>query len=375
VHGAAFFVYVDSLNDPFIFTLPALWRESMAMIGLEATSRVALPAGQRCDTPCRTAVYDLGLANLLGERMTFDKHVRLVMDAELGTVLRRGFTEGIDATGPPPQLLWVLADGQQLRDAVVEGAWPAPDARFAGEAALDAYALPLLHAFIDERRGRQPDTPQRRFGDELMRGIHPVGSYFERYLVRMFDGVGAALEREQGRMPYALGLRTEGLDMAAPAGPGRRTFEVSSAIYDASIQRGILEAIYTAFETWHAQAGERFGHRAAEQVLASCWDAFRHAVGAVLPRFRPPHLAAEREWIANARWRNPAGFGLAGDMLVPALSLRAHSPAARGLPVERALLHAGLPQPLAADSLRQFCRFHKLPARVAVAPSNITFEK
>jgi hypothetical protein len=314
----------------------------------------------------------MGLANFAGKRMTFNKHVRLVVGAELGAVLQRGFTEVIDAAEVPPQLLYVLADGRQLRGAVVDGAWPAPDARFAGEAALDAYALPLLHAFIDERRGRQPDTPQRRFGEELVGGIQPVGSYFDRYLVRMFDGVGTALRRGAGRPPYALGLRTAELDMAASSGAGRRTFEVSSAIYDATLQRDILQAIFTAFETYHAQASDRFGDRNAEQVLASCWDGFRQAVGAVLLRFRPPQLAAEREWIATARWRSPARFDLAGDLLVPALSLRAHSPAARGLPVAHTLVYGGLPQPLAADSLRQFYRFHQLPARVAVAAPDIT---
>jgi hypothetical protein len=307
--------------------------------------------------------------------MTFNKHVRLVVDAELGAVLQRGFTERIDTAAAPPRLLYVLADGQQLRDAVVDGAWPAPDARFSGEAALDAYALPLLRAFIDERRGREPDTPQCRFGEELARGIHPVGTYFERYVVRMFDGVGAALRRGEGRAPYALALRTGELDMKAPGEAGRRAFEAGSAIYNPAIQRDILEAIFTAFETYHAQASDRFGQRNAEQVLASCWDAFRQAAGAVLLRFRPPHLEAEREWLAMAPRRSPVRFQLAGDLLVPTLSLRARLPAARGLPIEHTLVHGSLPQALAADSLRQFYRAHRLPARVAAAAPDITAGK
>jgi len=297
--------------------------------------------------------------------MTFNKHVRLVVDAELGAVLRRGFTEDIDAAALPPRLLYVLADAAQLRDAVADGALPAPDARFAGEAALDAYALPLLHAFIDERRRRQPDPRECRFGEALARGIEPAGTYFERYLVRMFAGADAALARHAGRPPYALGLRTGELDMAGRGGPRGRTFDLGSAIYDAAVQRAILEAIFTAFETYHARAGERFGPRNDEQVLASCWDAFRHAVGMVLPRFRPPQLRAEREWLATARWRSPARFLVAGDVLMPALSLRAHSPAARGLPIEHTLLHESLPEPLAAQSLRRFYRFHRIAARVA----------
>jgi hypothetical protein len=307
--------------------------------------------------------------------MRFDKHVRLVVGAELGAVLQRGFTERIDAVEVPPQLLYVLADSQQLRDAVEEGEWPAPDARFAGEAALDAYPLPLLHAFIDERRSRERDTPQGQFGDELVRDLHPVGTQFDRYLVRMFDGAGAALGRSQGRRPYALGLRTAELDMALPRATQRRTFELSSAIYDAAKQRDIMDAIFTCFETYYVQASERFGHRNAEQVLDSCWAGFRQAVGAVLARFRPPQLAAEREWIASARCRLPGRFHLAGNLLVPALSLRSHAPAAPGLPLDHTLVHEALPQPLAADSLRQFYRFHKLPARVAVAAPDITFGK
>ncbi|MEW6373489.1 MAG: hypothetical protein AB1584_21415 [Pseudomonadota bacterium] len=301
--------------------------------------------------------------------MTFNKHVRLVVDAELGAVLRRGFTEAIDAAELPPRLLYVLAGAEQVRDAVVDGALPAPDARFAGEAALDAYALPLLYAFIDERRRRQPDTPECRFGEALARGIEPAGSYFERYLVRMFAGADAALARHAGRPPYALGLRTAELDMAGRGGPRRRSFELACAIYDPSVQRAILEAIFAAFETYHARAAERFGPQNDEQVLASCWDGFRHAVGMVLLRFRPPHLRAEREWLATARWRSPARFLVTGDELAPALSLRAHAPAARGLPIEHTLLHEGLPQPRAAESLRRFYRFHRLPARVAAAAS------
>jgi hypothetical protein len=307
--------------------------------------------------------------------MTFNKHVRHVVGSELSAVLQRGFTEAIDATADAPPLLYVLADGQELRDAVEHGSWPAPDARFSGEAALDAYALPLRRGFIDERRCRKPDTPERRFGDEFMRDIHPVGSHFDRYNVRLCDGVDAALGRNQGRRPYALGLRTAELEMAPVNSSEHRTFEVSSTIYDAAIQRDVMEAIFTALEMYYAQASERFGHQNAEQVLASCWDAFRQAVGAVLPRFRPPQLAPERKWIATARWRSPVQFQLAGDLLVPALSLRNYSPASSGLPLERTLLHHGLPQPPAADSLRQFYRFHKLPARVIVASPDIALEK
>lgn len=304
--------------------------------------------------------------------MTFNKHVRLVVGAELGAMLQRGFTGAIDAAAVLPRLLYVLADCRELRDAVEDGTWPAPDARFSGETAPDAYALPLLHGFIRERRSRDPGTPECRFGDELERDIHPVGSHFDRYIVRMFEGVGPALDRSKSRRPYALGMRTAELDMAPANGTAHRTFEVSSAIYDAAIQRNIMGAIFTSFETYYVQAVRRFGHQNAEQVLASCWDGFRQAVGAVLPRFRPPHLSAEREQIAAARWQNPARFQLADDLLVPALSLRSHARAARGLPLERTVVHDTLPQPLAADSLRQFYRFHKVPARVVVtAPTSL----
>jgi hypothetical protein len=299
--------------------------------------------------------------------MIFNRHVRLVVSAELGAVLQRGFTGAIDAKAVLPRLLYVLADCQELRDSVEDGTWPAPDARFSGEAALDAYALPLLHSFIKERRSHDLGTPECRFGDELVRDLHPFGSHFDRYIVRMFEGVGPALDRSKGQRPYALGMRTAELDMAPANGAAHRTFEVSSAIYDAAIQRNIMEAIFTSFETYYAQAVRRFGHQNAEQVLASCWDGFRQAVGAVLPRFRPPHLSAERERIAVARWQNPARFQLTDDLLVPALSLRSHARAARGLPLERTVVHDILPQPLAADSLRKFYRFHKVPARVVVA--------
>lgn len=302
--------------------------------------------------------------------MAFSKHVRLVMGAELDAALQRGFLDGPDGAEVPPQLLYVLADGEQLRDAVENGAWPAPDARFAGLGALDAYALPLLHAFIEGRRGREPDTPQSRFGDELARGVHPVGSHFERYVVRMFEGPGAALGNSQGRRPYALGLCTADLDVAHPCASkpsGPRAFTLMRAIYDVGIQRAVMDAIFTFFETYYADAGPRFGQQHAEQVRDSCWDGFRQAVGAVLPRFRPPQLCAEREWIACARWQPPTRFQLAGNLMVPTLSLRPKAPGARGLPIAHALLDDGLPQPMAADSLREFFRFHELRARVAVA--------
>lgn len=130
-----------------------------------------------------------------GTPMRFNKHVRLVVGAELGAVLQRGFREAIDADAVPPRLLYVLANGQEVRDAVEDGSWPAPDSRFAGEAALDAYALPLLRGFIDERRSRVADTPEYGFGNALARDLHPVGQYFDRYIVRLFDGADAALGR------------------------------------------------------------------------------------------------------------------------------------------------------------------------------------
>ncbi|MGJ7917787.1 hypothetical protein ACI48D_20200 [Massilia sp. LXY-6] len=302
--------------------------------------------------------------------MVFNKHVRLVVAAELGAALQRGFLDGIDQAAVPPQLLYVLANGEQLRDAVENGAWPAPDVRFAGLAALDAYALPLLDAFIDERRSREPGTPQCRFGDELANGLHPVGSHFERYVVRMFDGVGAALSHGEGRGPYAVGLRTPDLDVEDPStsrSAGRRGFTLLGAIYDAATQRAVMDAIFTFFESFYVHACERFGQQPAQQVLDSCWDGFRQAVGMVLPRFRPPQLCAEREWIACARWQAPTRFQLAGNLMVPALSLRARAPAAGRLPIGHVLLDTGLPQPLAANSLREFFRFHKLHARVTVA--------
>ena len=63
---------------------------------------------------------------------------------------------------------------------------------------------------------------------------------------------------------------------------------------------------------------------------------------------------------------------MTSDVLVPALSLRAQGSGARVLPVERTLVHHGLPQPLAADGLRHFYRFHKVPGRVVVAASAMT---
>ncbi|QNA89289.1 hypothetical protein G4G28_13935 [Massilia sp. Dwa41.01b] len=298
--------------------------------------------------------------------MTFNKHVRGVVGTELGAIQQRGFTGALDAR-PAPRLLYLLADGPQLHEAVADGALPAQDSRFAGEAALDAYALPLLTAFIDERRVRRPAAPEYRFGEALAEGIEAAGSYFERYLVRLFEGADAALERHEGRLPYALGLRTAELDMAVHGGP-QRSFLLASAIYDPASQRAILGAIFTAFETYQAAAGERFGEQNVGQVLASCWDGFRQAVAMVLPRFRPPQLHAEREWVALARWRSPTRFQLVGDLLVPALSPGAHAPAGRGLPLERTLVHGGVPQALAAEGLRQFYRLHGLPARVLAAP-------
>lgn len=311
--------------------------------------------------------------------MSLNQHVRLVADAELGAIVQGALAEAVDAPQAVPRLLHVLADGRQLREAFETGTWPAPDARHAGEAALGAYALPLLHAFLDERSARRPGRPASPFGEELGRGIDPQGSHFERYLVRMYEGPGvaAALERSRGRAAYAPGLRTAELDIAVPGDGGRRSFELASAVYDAARQRAMLERIFSAIDTWHGQACMRFGPRGAEQVLASCREAFRRALGAVLPRFRPPQLAAEREWLASARWRRPTRFELAGELLVPALSLRARAAAKSGwgLPVERTLVHAGLPQPLAADGLRYFHRFHALPARVAVAAPGITAGK
>lgn len=115
----------------------------------------------------------------------------------------------------------------------------------------------------------------------------------------------------------------------------RRSREIGRVNYDLDNQRAIMDAMFTAFETYYVEATRRFGQGNAEQVLNSCWDAFRQAVGAVLPRFRSPRLAAEREWIATARWQSPVRFQLAGDLLVPALSLQDQSPRAHRLPVER----------------------------------------
>jgi hypothetical protein len=304
-----------------------------------------------------------------------DRHVRLVVGAELAEILKRGFTGQVDATGAPPALLYVVADGQQLRDAVRDGAWLAVDARFAGEAALDAYALPLLNAFLDARRSHAAGGPEQEFSDELVRNFSPVGSKFDRYLARLFAAPGPVLGRSHGRRPYALALRTAELDAAPPGATRRRRFELSSAIYDSAVQQAILGAIYTCFESYYANAIERFGSRNAEQVLSTCREAFREAAGDVLPRFRPPALAPEREWIATAPCRAPDQFQLAGNLLVPALALRSHKPGAHALALEHTLVDEALPQPLAAEGLRQFYRAHQLPARIGVAGNDISMWK
>lgn len=291
----------------------------------------------------------------------FNKHVRLVVGSELTTMLQTDFAGGAAAV---PDLLYALCDAQELQAAVQAQAWPAADARFAGAAALDAYAAPFAIACFTRRlRGAQGRLEQE-FAAELIRNFAPWGSQFDHYLARLYANGEQALAAAPDARAYALGLKTKELGMSAPGQLPRRAFAAHAAIYDAKLQREVLDRIYDCFLHYYDQAVGRFGARNKEDVLASCWGAARQAAGRVLPRLRNPEFAAQQEWVALAPLSPPAGFTVSGNMFVPWLALRSNRRGRHPLPLEQVLVHPARLEPAAATGLRAFLRASALPSRV-----------
>lgn len=291
----------------------------------------------------------------------FNQHVRLVVGSELTTLLQTEFAGDGAAV---PALLYALCDAQELQSAVQAQAWPAVDSRFAGAAALDAYAAPFAVACFTRRLRDARGSLQREFAAELIRNFTPCGSQFDHYIARLYANGEQALAAAPDARAYAVGLKTRELGMSAPGQLPRRAFAVHAAIYDANAQREVLDRIYDCFLGYYEQAVDRFGAHNREDVLASCWGAVRHAAGRVLPRLRNPDLAGQQEWVALAPLLPPAGFTVSGNMFVPWLALRSNRRGRHPLPLEQVLVHPGRLGPAAATGLRAFLRASALPSRV-----------
>ncbi|NML59886.1 hypothetical protein HHL21_02065 [Massilia sp. RP-1-19] len=288
--------------------------------------------------------------------------MRLVVGAELTALLQTDFAG--DGAAVPPALLYRLCDAPGLQAAVQAQAWPAVDARFAGAASPDAYAVPFARSYIDERLRSAENPAQREFAGELIRNFTPCGSQFDHYLARLYANGEAALGDASDGSVYAVGMRTNDLNLSAPGQLPRRAFRAQAAIYDGQAQRAALDRIYDCFLGYYEQSAERFGAHNNDDVLPSCWGALRQATGRLLPRLRDPGLASQREWVAVAPLRPPAGFAVSGNVLVPSIPLRSHLRGAHPLPFEQVLVHPALSGIAADVGLRAFLRAKTLPSRV-----------
>lgn len=292
----------------------------------------------------------------------FSKHVRLVVGAELTALLQTDFAG--DGGAALPGLLYLLCDGPGLQSAVQAQAWPAVDARFAGAASPDAYAVPFVRAYFDERLRTAEAPAQREFAGELIANFTPCGSQFDHYIARLYaDGKTALADGRDGCV-YAVGMRTNELSLSAAGQLPRRTLSAFAAIYDRHAQRAALGRMYDCFLGYYEQSVDRFGAHNRDDVLASCWGALRQAAGRLMPRLRDPALASHEEWVATAPLRQALGFAVSGDLLVPSIFLRSRVRGVHPLPFEQVLVHPELGDTPAAAGLRAFLRANRLPSRV-----------
>lgn len=291
----------------------------------------------------------------------FSKHVRLVVGSELTGLSQTDFAGDVAAV---PALLYALCDAHGLQSAVQAQALPAVDARFAGTAALDAYAVPFATDYFTRRLREAESTAQREFAAELIRNFTPCGSQFDHYIARLYANGEQALADAPDGCVYAVALKANELNMAAPGQAARRVFTTHAAIYDAQTQQAILERIYNCFLAYYEQSADRFGVHNMDDILPSCWGALRQAVGRVLPRLRNPRYARQQEWVAVAPLLPPAGFTVSGNMLVPWIPLRSQRRGGHPLPLEQVLVDPLRADPIASVGLRAFLRAKALPSRV-----------
>jgi hypothetical protein len=288
----------------------------------------------------------------------FNKHVITVVRDELGALTKQHAPSWQPVAEDLPALLYFPADAARLQSTVMDGVLRAPHSRFAGEAALDAYALPLVGHFLEERLAKAPDRTRREFAGEVIRNLNPVGTRFDRYIARFFECPALLAERDDEHHGYAVGVRTGAMDMAPAGTCTKRAYVVHKAIYSVKEQRRLLGAIYRLYEQYYCQALDRFGEHNKDDILPFCWDRFRACVSEPLLQFRDPSLAALKEWIAIAPYQPPTGFVVTENILTPWLALgdNREKTGINSLPLESIVLSRFLPGAIAKQSTRDFLR-------------------
>ena len=189
---------------------------------------------------------------------------------------------------------------------------PACDWRLGHDPALVRYGVELVEQFLAASREASSAPLRREFRCATLANFNPRGVHFDGFVVRLFEHADAIAPAATG---YALGMRIADLPV-----------ELSRAIDGPARQRAIVASIYQACEDYFVRAVERFGDRYRHDLLTPCWDTFRHEIGPLLLRFRPPSSAEQCEWVALARSLpltdpDPITFPIVQNRLVPTAAI------------------------------------------------------
>lgn len=243
-----------------------------------------------------------------------NKHVSLVVRSELASILKDHAQT--PAVAIPPALHYP-ANVETLGVILDGGVLPALQGTHAGDAALGAYALPLVRSWLAAKQWAASTAPSKAFADAIADNLHPIGSYFERYIARFFEDAASALA-----CPGVIAaVAVHGADLLRATKARTTFFTFHSTIYEADRQQSLLDASYDRFEQYYLAALDRFGPKHSDTILPSCCNALRAELGSFMQRLRDPRRANEREWLALARSRKPDGHVLVGSLHVPWLGI------------------------------------------------------
>lgn len=292
------------------------------MTGMEAFSGVFTASANLMDT------RDPAARRSYGEHLALSNLRSGVINRTRSTTINHDFDEFVHAElacmrsahdtywhdGPVvPTCLFYPVDAAGLDVAVRSRTLPAHDWRLGHDPSLVRYGVELVEAFLAARQAISTTPLREQFCRATRTNFNPRGTHFDGFIARLFeDGGACAAASHPG---YALGVRVAGLPV-----------RLGQALYAPAHQLSIVASIYQACEDYFVYAVERFGEHYCMDLLTPCWDTFRHVIGPLLFRFRPPALAAEREWIALALalpqpGKDPVIFTIADNRLVPGVAL------------------------------------------------------
>lgn len=311
-----------------------------------------------------------------------------MFNAELDLLLQRELESlstqlDVDLAAPAAAVnaLYQFTDATGLARLVNDGTLQAWHARLGWHDDVLAYGIALARSVLAAELAGCTDDLSRRFCRAVIENFNPRGTHFDYFAARLYQDTGASTWPGSGGPGYAVGLRTADLPTrsVAPDRPAR--MQLQPVIYAADEQHHIVRTLHAAYRVYFATAVERFGERAAQQMLVSCCDMFRHDIGTFLIRLRDPALVGEDEWIAIALARSDQCgndgvlFDMVDNRFAPYVAIDITKPArdgARRLPLASIVVDSSLPPDTAAEGLRAFlgkCRAGPVVVRhAAVAP-------